>query len=373
MDLNDYIDNLLSQDPFDINFELKRNKLINIIRLQIEHHTKNCVEYKRWYDRNSFVHPNLIEDYSQIPFLPSSVFKHVNLFSLDKKTKLIKSSGATSQLKSNIIIDHKTSFNQRKSLSKILSSILGKQRRPFFVIDVKPTNSISSDNSMSARFAGLSGYLLAAKSVTYLLKQNHLGNLEVDFTALTSLGEEANRGPIVVIGYTYMLWKYFLNNPAIKFEKMNLNKESKIIHFGGWKKLKDKHVDKKQLVQIISKKLNLKMDSIFDIYGFTEQLGTVYASRGYNGCKVSSYSYVLVRDVNTLEIVPDGTIGFLQFISILPLSYPGFCLLNDDIGYISKRILDKSGTEILEFEVKSRLEESDDRGCGDTLPENYYI
>ena len=31
MDLNDYIDDLLSQDPFDINFELKRDKLINII------------------------------------------------------------------------------------------------------------------------------------------------------------------------------------------------------------------------------------------------------------------------------------------------------------------------------------------------------
>ena len=28
----------------------------------------------------------------------------------------------------------------------------------------------------------------------------------------------------------------------------------------------------------------------------------------------------------------------MQFLSILPLSYPGFSILNDDMGYISKRI-----------------------------------
>lgn len=373
MNLNEYINDLLSQDPFDINFELKRDKLINIIRLQIKHHTKNCVEYKRWYDRNSFVHPSLIKDYSQIPFLPSSVFKHINLFSINKQVKLVKSSGTTSQIKSNIIIDRKTSFNQRKSLSKILSSVLGKQRKTFFIVDVKPTSSISAENSMSARFAGMSGYLLAAKSVTYLLKQNDLGNLEVDFTALASLNEQTNKDPIIIIGYTYMLWKYLLNNSAIKFEKISLDKDSKIIHFGGWKKLRDEHVSKKQLIQIIMKKLNLEKDSIFDIYGFTEQLGTIYTSRGFNGCSVGSYSHVLVRDVNTLEIVPDGTTGFLQFISILPLSYPGFCLLNDDIGYISKRTLDKKGVETLEFKLQPRLEEAEARGCGDTLPESYYI
>lgn len=373
MNLNNYIDDLLSQDPFNINFELKRDKLINIIRLQIEHHTKNCIEYKRWYDRNCFLRPNLIKDYSEIPFLPSSVFKHIDLSSINKQVKSIESSGTTSQFKSKIIIDGKTSYNQKKSLSKILSSILGKQRRPFFIIDVEPTSSISTDGPMSARFAGISGYLLAAKSATYLLRQNDLGKLEIDFTALSSLIDQSNKNPIIIIGYTYMLWEYLINNSAIEFKKISLDKDSKIIHFGGWKKLHDKHVNKKQFLQIISKKLNLKMDSIFDIYGFTEQLGTVYASKGFNGCRVSSYSHVLVRDVNTLEIVPDGSTGFLQFISVLPLSYPGFCILNDDIGYISKRTLNKDRAEILEFVVQTRLEKAEIRGCGDTLPENYYI
>ena len=58
----------------------------------------------------------------------------------------------------------------------------------------------------------------------------------------------------------------------------------------------------------------------------------------------------------------------MQFISILPLSYPGFSILNDDIGYISKRRKINS-VEQLEFKVGSRLKNLEPRGCGDTLPE----
>ena len=39
------------------------------------------------------------------------------------------------------------------------------------------------------------------------------------------------------------------------------------------------------------------LTKFFDIYGFTEQLGTVYVSRGLSGCRSSAYSEVLVRDI----------------------------------------------------------------------------
>ena len=87
---------------------------------------------------------------------------------------------------------------------------------------------------------------------------------------------------------------------------------------------------------------------------------------------MSDYSHVIVRDTNTLKVLEDGEIGFLQFFSALPMSYPGFSILNDDLGYISERY-NEGNREVLKFKVLSRLEKAEERGCGDTLPDNYYI
>ena len=54
------------------------------------------------------------------------------------------------------------------------------------------------------------------------------------------------------------------------------------------------------------------------------------------------------------------------------MSYPGFSILNDDLGYISERY-NEGNREVLKFKVLSRLEKAEERGCGDTLPDNYYI
>ena len=92
-----------------------------------EFHLKNCNKYKIWYESNNFTSPSLIKDYQDVPFIPSSTFKHTNLVSI-KNSKKIQSSGTTSNAKSTIFIDKATSQNQTKSLSKILSAILKNKR-----------------------------------------------------------------------------------------------------------------------------------------------------------------------------------------------------------------------------------------------------
>ena len=44
---------------------------------------------------------------------------------------------------------------------------------------------------------------------------------------------------------------------------------------GGWKKLSNINVKKDLLLKELVKKTNLNPNNILDIYGFTEQLGTV--------------------------------------------------------------------------------------------------
>ena len=43
---------------------------------------------------------------------------------------------------------------------------------------------------------------------------------------------------------------------------------------------------------------------------------------------------MLCRDINTLEVLPEGEVGVIQLFSTLPRSYPGHSLLTEDIGRV---------------------------------------
>ena len=225
---------------------------------------------------------------------------------------------------------------------------------------------------ISARYAGMSGYLLASKETNYLFKLNNKNQLEVNHDTVKKLNSIIEKQPIVIIGYTYIIYDHLIRNKEIKLQNSLCNKNTKLVHFGGWKKLHNNKITKQEFNNQAITKFKIDANNIMDIYGFSEQLGSIYVSNGNGGCKVSNYSHILIRDPKTLKVVEDGQVGFMQFLSILPLSYPGISILNDDIGYISKRTFEKN-VEKIEFKVHSRLDKLELRGCGDTLPDHYYI
>jgi hypothetical protein len=369
--IRDKIFNFLSEDPFILEKNKKKKKFLEIIRYQIKHHKKNCKSYSAWYKKNNLINPDKIKNYEDIPFIPSAVFKNVELKSIKNKGKIISSSGSSGHNKSSIYIDSTTSNFQKICLSKILTNTIGKDRRIFFIADVEPKESFSQ-RQISARYAGMSGYLLAAKERNYLFKLNNNNEIEVNYNVLKKLNNIIAKEPIVIIGYTYMIYDHVIKNKNLLLKNLNCHKDTKLIHFGGWKKLHNIKVSKNEFNEKVSFKLKLKNNSILDIYGFSEQLGTIYVSAGSGGCRVSNYSHILIRDPKTLKVLEDGNVGYMQFLSVLPLSYPGFSILNDDMGFISKRSFRKN-IEKIEFKVHSRLDKLEMRGCGDTLPDHYYI
>ena len=369
--LKNKIENFLKEDPFNIDKKLKKKLFLNIFKYQLKHHLTNCKNYRIWYKKNKFINPDRIINYNEIPFIPSAVFKQVELKSIKKKTKIISSSGTAGQNKSSISIDNTTSELQKKCLGKILKSTIGLDRRKFFIADAEPKESFGQ-RLVSARYAGMSGYFLASKERNYLFNLNIKNELEINKEVLKKLNDLIENEPIIIIGYTYIIYDYLIKNHNIKLKNSISHKNTKLIHFGGWKKLHNIKISKKIFNEEVTKKFKIANSNILDIYGFSEQLGTIYVSKGLGGCKVSNFSHVLIRDPKTLKVVEDGKVGFMQFLSILPLSYPGISILNDDMGYISKRTFDKK-VEKIEFKVHSRLDKLELRGCGDTLPDHYYI
>ena len=122
--------------PFSLAKEKKEELLTYRLKQLTISHYQNCPEYKRMLDAIGF-NPEKISSYYDIPFLPVSLFKELDLLSVDKSDvfKTMTSSGTTGQAVSRIYLDKTTASNQQKTLVKIVSDILGTSRMPMLIID----------------------------------------------------------------------------------------------------------------------------------------------------------------------------------------------------------------------------------------------
>lgn len=226
---------------------------------------------------------------------------------------------------------------------------------------------------LSARVAGLRGYLMMASEIHHVLKTKD-GPPELNVDKLRELIDQFREQStaVCVIGYTYMLYQYVVAPLAQAGLRMQLPAGSMVLHFGGWKRLERQAVDRARLNAEVGQVFGHAEPYIRDVYGFTEQLGVIYPDDGHGVRLAPVYADVIVRDPITLEPVPDGMPGLLEFITPLPHSYPGIALLVDDMGRIVSRDRGDDGRYGTRFEVLGRARGAEIRGCGDTLPEQIY-
>ena len=358
MELKKELELFAKEDPFKSLSVEDNEYFFSLIKNSFLHHMNGCEEFKKWCLYFGVTTDNLfkLKSIYELPYVPSSAFKTLSLYSMEKVDgKSVFSSGTSSGRKSQIFLDKHTSSIQKKILANILTNLIGPKRLDCFIFDSHPKHSLQ-DRDLSGRVAGMNGYLLAAKSRGYILESEKIDHISEQTLERLKICIKKNN-PIYLIGYTFMLYQILvqLKKRGLKFK---LPKGSKLIHFGGWKKMQNLKVEKEELNKVIIKNLGIDINCIYDIYGFTEQLGTIYTSSGNNYTKIPTQSRVIVRDTKSLKPVSDE-IGFLQFINPFPHSYPGISILQDDLG----RYDSKSDT----IHIVGRVTGSEDRGCGDTI------
>ena len=125
MNINKYLD----FGPFSLNKNEKQKLFNDLINHLTNHHYKSCKEYNKFLKFLNYKPKK--NKLSQIPFLPTSAFKKFTLTSIPKKEifKTLTSSG-TSGNPSKIFLNKENANNQRKVLTKIIGTILGKERIP---------------------------------------------------------------------------------------------------------------------------------------------------------------------------------------------------------------------------------------------------
>ena len=366
MEENRLVDELLALGPYD--GSMVADKIFtDALQQELIFHYENNQMYRQFCDRKGFDPHSRISSLLDIPAVAVSVFKELGfqLHSVpkDELTMALQSS-ATSGIPSTVVLDKITAKRQGLAMVKVIGEFIGHKRLPFLVMDIDPRGA--DRKLLGARFAAVTGYLKFASNAEYFLKaKDGISFFDVDGIRkyVESLPVDQ---PVVVFGFTYILYQNVLTAITGSGLELKLPKGSKIIHIGGWKKLEGEKISKDLFNRRIAACFGIEPVDVIDVYGFTEQMGLNYPDCQC-GCKhTSSYVRVIARDAVTRKPVEAGKEGVLEFITPVPHSYPGNVVMTDDIGVLEKEPC-PYGRAGQRFRVIGRLKKAEVRGCGDIL------
>jgi len=352
------MDDILQIPPFSLTKPEKDALLTDRLLQLTKKHIANCPEYSGMIKAKGF-NPETCCTYYDIPFLPVSLFKNLNLKSISEENvfKVMTSSGTTGQAVSKIYLDKETASVQQKVLVKIVSEFTGSGRMPMLIID---SPSVVKDRAMfSARGAGILGFSIFGSDRAYALNED----MEIDIKAVQSFLEKHQGKPILLFGFTFMVWLHFYKELLQLDQKIDLS-NGVLIHGGGWKKLLSEAVSKEVFKQKLTDVCGLS--NIHDYYGMVEQTGCIYMECEQGHLHASVFSDVITRRYQDFSVCNFNEPGIIQVVSTLPESYPGHSLLTEDEGVILGEDDCPCGRKGKYFTISGRLAKAEIRGCSDT-------
>jgi phenylacetate-coenzyme A ligase PaaK-like adenylate-forming protein len=355
--MTDY-ENILNISPYSLNKEEKEKLLSEKLIALTKMHYEKCDKYKKMLDSVE-VSPDKIKNYYDIPFLPVSLFKEMDLMSIPKEEtfKTITSSGTTGQAVSKIYLDKTTAGNQQKILVKIVSDFTGATRLPMLIID--SPSVIKDRNMFSARGAGILGFSIFGADRTYALDDR----MNLDLKGIEAFLEKHRDKDILIFGFTFMIWQHLYKELKQLNKKIDLSKGI-LIHGGGWKKLVSESVSQDEFKQSLNDICSI--NHVHDYYGMVEQTGCIYMECEEGHLHASIFSDVITRRHIDFSPCAIGEKGIIQVVSMLPESYPGHSLLTEDEGVILGEDNCHCGRKGKYFKVLGRLKNAEIRGCSDT-------
>lgn len=359
------LEEILEISPYSLGKEEKHKMLDEYLLGLTKFHYENCESYRKMLDGTGVAIRN-IEHYEDIPYLPVSLFKDLTLKSVadEDVVKTMTSSGTTGQKVSKIYLDRETSANQTKTLTKIVSSLLGNKRVPMIILD--SSNVVKDRNMFSARGAGILGFSMFGSKRIYALDEN----MELDMEGLKAFLEEHKGETIFMFGFTFMIWQHFYKKLLESDYRPDLSK-AVLIHGGGWKKLVSESVSTAQFKQCLNDVCGIPVANVHDYYGMVEQTGTVYIECEYGHLHASAFSDVIIRRSSDLSVAEVGETGVIEVVSVLPKSYPGHVLLTEDEGVILGEDDCPCGRKGKHFHIHGRLKNAEIRGCSDTYASKF--
>lgn len=137
-----------------------------------------------------------------------------------------------------------------------------------------------------------------------------------------------------ILGAPFLL-NMFLDHLKMNNKKLQLDRNSKIITMGGWKRYTGIQISRDELAGKCKEFLGIEPGQIRDIYGLVE-CNTLAIECEHNVKHIPATAYMSIRNLedSTIEVA-DGQHGLVAILDPSSFSYPAF-ILTEDIGIIEK-------------------------------------
>lgn len=351
-------DKLLTCPPYGLD-DAKKDKIFSrLLSALTDRHRRECALYDRMAGLLGDA-AGTVREVEQIPMVPVSLFKKIKLSSIpeEKCFKVVTSSGTAGQRPSKIFLDRKTAAWQQLTLERIVSDFIGGQRLPMLIID---SPGVLRDRSLfSARGAGILGFSIFGAKKQYALTER----MELDYDGVKRFLLDAGDSPVLVFGFTYIIWKHFYQALKASGRTLPLN-HGFLIHGGGWKKLEAQAVSPENFRESLRQICGLR--NVRNYYGMAEQTGCIYMECSQGHLHASSYSDIRIRSMDNFSCCKIGTEGIIQVLSPMAWSYPGHSILTEDKGILLGDGDCPCGRKGKYFRITGRIPAAEIRGCSDT-------
>jgi phenylacetate-coenzyme A ligase PaaK-like adenylate-forming protein len=308
---------------------------------------------------------NDLSNIDQIPFIIATYFKWHELRSIpDNEVFLHLTSSGTTGQKSQMYFDEWTIKSAQRMVDNIFDYYqwnTPNQKVNYLLFTYAPTEGAKLGTAYTDNF--LCKYA-PANDVCYALK--YLGNeghrFEVSNVIETILKFNENGLPLRIFGFPAFFYFTLLKMKELKIPPIKLHADSLVFLGGGWKGHQDKMIHKNELYQLANELLGIPLERLRDGFGSVEHC-VPYIECARHQFHIPVWSRVLIRDVKTLEVLPEGEVGYLQFISPYITSAPASSVLMTDLARVYKNKKCSCGLNAPYFEIVGRAGVSQNKSC----------
>ena len=297
----------------------------------------NCMLYRSLLIKRGFTREKLlsISSPAELPFIPTLYFKHHTMISVPERKLLIKAtSSGTSGNKSMVGLDFQTLFAGLGMVlavsrtHKLLSAI------PCHYIILGYEYNRHASMAVAKTAYGYT-WFAPALSRTYALAYNRgTYSLRLDHIEQKLIRLSHQPFPVRIMGFPFHAY-WLLSQMKEEGIHLKLPKGSLIAFGGGWKQHASQKTDKKTMYRLIYDVLGIKEDNCLEFFGAVEH-PILYCACSKHHFHVPIYSRVIIRDVDTLEPVPDGTPGLVNLVTPMIHSAPLVSIMTDDLGILHR-------------------------------------
>lgn len=351
-------DKLLASDPFDATLG---PLFVESYRENAQHHYDHHPYVRGLWDEAK-MRPSEIRseaDVQRSPFIMVNAFKE-NVFRTcaENEVKLHLTSSGTGGMKSHQFLDEESLVNVKKSAWQIhqaLGLVDGEKRYNYFCFTYDPKVA----NDLGTAFTDELLTNFTQKNEVYYSFQWSEPKQDFEFNKAEAVEVlkryEASGLPTRILGFPA-----FLNQLIDEFGlQLNLGPDSWVQTGGGWKGLADQEIPKDAFRTKVSQRLGLPKENIRDMFGMVEH-GIPYVDCEQGELHVPNFARVYIRDPFTLEILPVGQVGLLQFVCSYNFSYPAFNFIATDYGRLETCTCPRGGTIL---KINGRAGVSKHKGC----------